>query len=64
MKYAELKHRQYTILGLTTLTNEEFEWLVLPFDKAFIDHMVMEIACALHNFRLRFSPWQPVELMP
>ena len=32
MKYAELKHRQYAILGLTTLTNEEFEWLVLPWE--------------------------------
>lgn len=29
-----------------------------------IRDMIMEIACALHNFGLPFSPWQPVELMP
>lgn len=22
--------------------------------------LVMELACALHNFRLRFTPWQPL----
>ena len=27
-----------------------------------IKDMVMEIACALHNFRLRFRPWKNVEI--
>lgn len=29
-----------------------------------IRDQIMEIACALHNFRIRLSPWQPVKLMP
>lgn len=39
MNYNELKHKRYAILDLTTLTNEEFECLVPPFEEAFIEYM-------------------------
>lgn len=39
MKYSELKTKQYLILDLTTLTNDEFELLVPPFEEAFSEHM-------------------------
>jgi hypothetical protein len=28
--------------------------------KAGIRDLVMELCCALHNFRVRFTPWQPM----
>jgi hypothetical protein len=28
--------------------------------KAGVHDLVMEISCALHNFRVRFIPWQPM----
>ena len=26
----------------------------------FIRDLVMELCCALHNFRVRLTPWQPM----
>jgi hypothetical protein len=28
--------------------------------KAGVQDLVMEVCCALHNFRVRFTPWQPM----
>jgi hypothetical protein len=28
--------------------------------KAGIGDLVMELCCALHNFRVRLTPWQPM----
>ena len=39
LRYQDIKTKAYRILDLTSLTVEEFEQLVLPFDAAFVRHM-------------------------
>jgi len=39
LRYATEKEKTYRILDLTSLTVEEFEQLVVPFEQAFVHHM-------------------------
>src|SRR6059036_2534632 len=39
LRYQDIKSKAYRILDLTSLTVEEFEQLVEPFDAAFVRHM-------------------------
>src|SRR5215475_13464346 len=93
IRFTDVQARPTEFLDFTSLTLEEFQQLLPPFEAAYqalnqrrlrIEHvnssvkrcrivkdrirlwkqgvrdLVMELCCALHNFRVRLNPWLPM----
>lgn len=58
LRYADEKDRAYHILDLTSLTVDEFEQLVVPFEQAFVRHMQSRL------WRISYAPPALTRPMP
>jgi hypothetical protein len=59
VRFADQQSRPTEFLDVTSLTLDELQALVPPFEAAFQTHMA-ELCCALHNVSVRITPWQPM----
>ena len=59
VRFADQQSRPTEFLDVTSLTLDEFQALVPPFEAAFQTYMA-ELCCALHNVPVYMTPWQPM----